>query len=182
MKVTRLINVLRCKYYSLSNFIFHTDTGSAIASSTYLNDTARWGPENAIDGLWSSSPGYLFRSNEEDMPWIQWHLPKSTNVAGIMISNRNSDGGELLKHVEIRAGSAFLDQSLGFTGKININELCGTFVGPGSDRRVYTVMCEKEILADYVSLQILDLKATLQINELEIITKAQGIILNDAHQ
>ena len=106
------------------------------------------------------------------MPWIQWHLPNTTNMIGVMISSRNRYTNDQLKHLEIRAGTSFVEKD--FTGKMKINELCGTFDGPGKDRRVYTIMCTTDIKADYVTLQILDLNATLQINELEIITKSQG--------
>jgi len=106
------------------------------------------------------------------MPWIQWHLPNTTNMIGIMISSRNRELSDALRHLEIRAGTSFVGKD--FKGKMTINELCGTFKGPGKDRRVYTVMCGKEIQAEYVTLQILDLDSVLEINELEIITKSQG--------
>ena len=148
------------------------ETGTAISSSTKNDDDDTWGPKNAIDGLWSDTDGLLFQSKEENMPWIQWHLPNTTSVAGIMISSRNRHSEGYLKHLEVRAGTSFVEAD--FTGKMKINDLCGTFDGPGKDRRVYTIMCEKEIKADYVTLQILDLNSILQVNELEIITKSQG--------
>ena len=75
--------------------------------------------------------------------------------------------------VEIRAGidSVAADASK----RIKINELCGTFKGPGVNRRVYTVMCKKEIVANYVTLQIVDTDSILQINELEIIPASKGM-------
>ena len=106
------------------------------------------------------------------MPWIQWHLPKTTQMIGIMISSRNRLSAGQLKHLEVRAGTSFVEDN--FTGKMRINELCGSFDGPGKNRRVYTIMCKNEIEADYVSLQILDLDSVLEINELEIIPKSQG--------
>ena len=106
------------------------------------------------------------------MPWIQWHLPKTTQMIGIMISSRNRLSAGHLKHLEVRAGTSFVEDN--FTGKMRINELCGSFDGPAKNRRVYTIMCKNDIEADYVSLQILDLDSVLEINELEIITKSQG--------
>ena len=93
-------------------------------------------------------------------------------MIGIMISSRNRHSAGELKHLEVRAGTSFVEDD--FTGKMKINELCGTLDGPGKNRRVYTIMCKNEIEADYVTLQILDLDSVLEINELEIITKSQG--------
>ena len=154
-------------------YFYLTVTGSAISSSIYVDDDEKWGPKNAIDGLWSDTEGLLFRSKIEHMPWIQWHLPNTTNMIGIMISNRNRHSDGYLKHVEVRAGTAYVESD--FTGKMKINDQCGTLDGPGKDRRVYTIMCKNEIKADYVSVQILDLNSTLQINELEIIHKSEGM-------
>ena len=110
------------------------------------------------------------------MPWLQWPLGSRTTMIGITISNPNyntsNGGGENLRNVEIRAGLGHLGPD--FKGKISKNEICGKFEGPGDSRRAYTIMCEKEIVADYVTLQILDDNANLQINELEIITKSEG--------
>ena len=143
-------------------------------SSSYKDDDDdRWGPKNAIDGLWSDSDGLLFQSKKENMPWIQWHLPNTTQMIGIMISGRNRHSEGYLKHLEVRAGTSFVEDD--FTGKMKINELCGTFDGPGKDRRVYTIMCKNTIKADYVTVQILDLDSILEINELELITKSQGM-------
>ena len=150
-----------------------SETGTALSSSYKDNDDDRWGPKNAIDGLWSDSDGLLFQSKKENMPWIQWHLPNTTQMIGIMISGRNRHSEGYLKHIEVRAGTSFVEDD--FTGKMKINELCGTFDGPGKDRRVYTIMCKNAIKADYVTVQILDLDSILEINELELITKSQGM-------
>ena len=148
-------------------------TGKATASSTYKDNDDKWGPHNAIDGLWSDTTTYFFSSKKEHMPWLQWRLHNQTKIAGVVISNRNQMGGENLVDVEIRAGidSVAADASK----RIKINELCGTFKGPGANRRVYTVMCKKEIVANYVTLQIVDTDSILQINELEIIPASKGM-------
>ena len=116
----------------------------------------------------------MFSSKTEHFPYIQWHLANRTKIRGIVISNPNRQGGENLKDVEIRAGLAYVDDSA--TGKLRLNDYCGRYEGPGSNRRAYTIMCDKDIEADYITLQILDNNATLQINEMEIIKASEGNI------
>ena len=107
------------------------------------------------------------------MPWLQWHLPYTTKVAGVTISTSWLEG-ELLKNVEVRAGSNELDSK--FKGKIDVNKYCGKFIGPGANRRSYTILCEEPILADFITIQILENKTQLQINEVELITTTEGEI------
>ena len=64
----------------------------------------------------------------------------------------------------------------GFKGKLSANIICGIFAGPGEVGEDYTIVCDEPILADHVTIQILDDMATLQINELRIISKFQGTI------
>ena len=105
------------------------------------------------------------------MPWLQWNLPERTKVAGVTISASRFQG-ELLKNLEVRAGSYALDSS--FKGKIGINKLCGKFLGPGANRRSYTILCEEPISADFITIQTLENKTQLQINEVELITTEEG--------
>ena len=107
------------------------------------------------------------------MPWLQWHLPEKENVVGITISTP-SVGGELLRNMEIRAGTKKLEP--GFRGKISENILCGKFTGPGGNRRAYTITCESNILADFITIQMLEENSQLQINELELVTSSTGRI------
>ena len=150
--------------------------GDAISSSTFEDDRAKWGPQLAIDGQWSEISRDFFSSKSEDFPWLVWHLSSTTKIIGITVSDRNKGSGENLKMVEIRAGKTSVSSRV--QGKITDNELCGKFEGPGENNRVYTIMCGNPILAKYISLQILDKNSTLQINELELITDAQGNTLS----
>ena len=103
------------------------------------------------------------------MPWLQWHLPAKTKIIGLTISTPYTYiGGEQLRNVEVRAGATNVDSSL--KGRIAVNKLCGKFTGPGANRRAYTIVCENSIPADFITLQTLKNNATLQINELELIT------------
>ena len=107
------------------------------------------------------------------MPWLQWHLPQKENVVGVTISTA-SVGGELLRNVEIRAGTTKLHPE--YRGKILVNQLCGKFIGQGGNRRAYTILCESKILADTITIQLLEDSSQLQINELELVTFSTGTI------
>ena len=63
--------------------------GTVLSSSIYRNQKERWGPEFAVDGLWSKANESIFLSKKEDFPWIQWHLPMKTKIIAIVISNAN---------------------------------------------------------------------------------------------
>ena len=108
------------------------------------------------------------------MPWLQWHLPVTTNVIGVTISTSRLEGG-LLKNLEVRAGSIEIDSR--FKGRIGpTNKYCGKFIGPGANRRSYTILCEEPTLADFITIQILENNTQLQINEIELITTSEGRI------
>ena len=73
---------------------------------------------------------------------------------------------------EVRAGMTSLPE--GHEGKITINQPCGKIEIRGGEDRVYPVVCDNSILADYVTIQVIDDNAMLQINELEIIIDNDG--------
>ena len=55
------------------------------------------------------------------------------------------------------------------------NELCGKFVSdPDNDRKVYTIMCEKSIFGEYVTIKMIEKDVKLAINEIEFITTSEG--------
>ena len=113
------------------------------------------------------------------MPWIQWNLQNRTSIKGISISNeygiskyKNITHKDELVNFEVRAGLTSLPET--HSGKIQINQLCGTMEIRGGEDRVYPVICDKSIRADYVTIQVMDDNAMLQINELEIIKDIDG--------
>ena len=113
-----------------------------------------------------------FSTAKENYPWFQWHLPNRTQVVGIVLSNTYNGKGNLLQNVEIRAGTTPTD--IQFNGKITTNKFCGKLDKASNDRRVYTVMCKNDVDADYVTIQIMDKNAKLELNEIEVITKSEG--------
>ena len=152
------------------------EPGNSIASSVYQNISSKFSSNFAIDGLWpvhkENASLNMFASAREDWPWLEWHLPGPSYVVGVSITDRFYDIGDNLENIEIRAGTTSINSML--KGKIVANELCGILKGPGENKRVYTVMCENEILADYITLQRMETNSTLVISEIETITRENG--------
>ena len=61
-------------------------------------------------------------------------------------------------------------------GRITINDICGKFVGPGEEGGKYTIDCDHELWADYITIQILDDSAILSLNEIRIDTAKYGML------
>ena len=142
------------------------------SSSVFENDTKRWGPDFVLDGVISHSVKNIFHSELEDYPWLQWHLPRQVKVLGITLTTRSDCCGERLQDVEIRAGKNSVENS--FKGRIKVNELCQNFAGPGETDKEHTIICDKPISAEYVTIQILDDRAILALNEIRLETVSHG--------
>ena len=150
-----------------------------MASSIYKDQRDRYSPRFAVDGEWSTRSYNVYTSKIEKMPWLQWNLPNKTKIKGVSMSNEygiskfknNTHKNDLVKF-EVRAGLSSLPET--HKGKIAINQLCGKIEIRGGEDRVYPVICDKSILADYITIQVIDDNAMLQINELEIIEDTVG--------
>ena len=149
-------------------------------SSVFENDTQRWGPDFVIDGVISYGVKNFFHSELEDYPWLQWHLPRQVQMTGITLTTRYDCCGSRLRDVEVRAGK--LSTTNGYKGQLSLNSLCGRFPGPGETGREYTITCDHPITADYVTIQILDDRAILALNEIRIQTFFQcNTYVRDLH-
>ena len=95
-------------------------------------------------------------------------------MLGISLTTRSDCCGERLRDVQMRAGKNPVDKD--YRGIIRINSLCGKFAGPGETARDHSVICDKPIIADYVTIQILDDRAILALNEIRIETVSHGKI------
>ena len=69
------------------------------------------------------------------------------------------DFGHMLRNVEVRVGTQTLDKN--FKGKIEENELCGEFKGPGESARIYTIRCTEAIWSDYITVQLISTTPTV---------------------
>jgi hypothetical protein len=142
------------------------------SSSVFGNETKRWGPDFVIDGVISHNVKSFFHSELEDYPWLQWHLPRQVKMLGITLTTRFDCCGDRLRDVEIRAGKSSTEN--GFKGQIKVNELCGEFLGPGETGKEHTITCDHAITADYITIQILDDRAILALNEIRLETVSHG--------
>ena len=101
--------------------------------------------------------------------WIRLELLKTSKVHHIMIWNRNTPNhGKRLKNLEIRVGSQEIDQSKADIGLITENTHCGLFAGPGRDGEIITIKCTKPTDGKYVTLQMKNRWAILNIAEVEV--------------
>ena len=151
-----------------------TDGRSYLASSSsYRGDAQHHGPGLAVDGILSNrGTGFFHSSVNEDHPWLQVHIPTQPIIKAVILINghdgvtgskHQEKGGETLKNIEIRAGTNPLPPN--HRGPITINTLCGTFVGPGQSGARYAITCSAPIVADYVTVQMMEEAGTLHLNE-----------------
>ena len=150
------------------------------SSSVNGNDQSKYGPQLIIDGKYYESAFRFFQSKKEDYPWVQWRLPWAVNVSGITIAIPGllcPNCAESFQMVEVRAGKMALDPD--YQGRIGINKKCGTFKGPGKSKGQYKISCDDDatILADFVTIQILDDNIVLGIDEIKIETGMQGKVM-----
>ena len=141
--------------------------GTATSSSQYQKDQQpkEYAPHRAIDGKIDCGNKF-FHSVEEDNPWLQWHLPFTIRVESVSIATRAQPKTLLLHEVAVRAGVTMLDTS--FKGVIEINTLCGNYIGPGQPNEIYVIQCNSPIVAAFVTVQTVVDQSTLEINELWI--------------
>ena len=115
-------------------------------------------PENAWTGTekWNTDRGY-FKSAVEANPWIKFRFTANVTMFGITIITRKDCCGELLKNVEIRGG---------ISSDFEDNPVVGYFEGPGITNAEHYVPLTGFTQMDVLSLQIIGVKESLQINGL----------------
>ena len=88
-------------------------------------------------------------------------------VSNVKLVNRKDGWFERLKNAEIRAG---MDEvPFGTTNKLlNINTACATYQGPPTNNQDIYLVCNSSIMAKFLTIQLKDKNAILQINELKI--------------
>ena len=152
--------------------------GAALSSSVRRNQKQNYGPQFAVDNMWSFDCVQCentFISQKEDSPWLQWHLPVKRNISGVRVSFSNVvDNYQLSKTYVIRtADDPVLFKKNRVLAK---NEVCGKLIVdfPVDERKVYTIMCKTNLLAEYITIQSVDKSTMLGINELEIISSNEG--------
>ena len=129
---------------------------SASASSVYVRETKKWGPQFAWKGR--SHEGYQFYHStiNEFKPWLLIQIPR-VQLRSVTIINRYDCCGQRLKNLQVRAG---VNPGLK-------NEVVGTFKGPGETGKEYLIPFDREVTAEYISFQIME-KGTLQVNGIKV--------------
>ena len=136
-----------------------------VASSVWLNNPDVWGEHFAIDGIYSTTNGNLFRSSRQDHPWLQWHFGETTTVKAVRIRNRVDCCGNELRNIEIRVVE---DQG-------NKQITCGNIQSPGKENQQYDVRCQNpQPQGNFIVIQRNQLNVVLQINELILNPPAPG--------
>ena len=153
------------------NFV---DRQNVTSSSVFQSNQILYEAKFAIDGRYlddfpdnMKSKAKFFQTNEEDYPWIQWKLPSLTNVKGVTLNF-----GSSIRDVEVRAGNFSVHPN--YRGKIDRNIVCDIFNGPSEVGEDYDLFCGDVILAEYVTIQTLDDKTRLSINEMKIQSGPRG--------
>ena len=111
----------------------------------------------------------------EPYPWLQITLGRERVISSVTIVNRIDSFGWRLANLEIRTGFIELKNISG-AEKININQICGVFDGPGENGQLYNIDCETPVPSKYVTLQIVSNvtfpedtpNRILQLNEVQI--------------
>ena len=80
--------------------------------------------------------------------------------------------------MEVRAGLEGINSTLQGL-PITANEVCGKFEGPGNIYKEYKVNCNSTLLASFITVQIMNLSAQLQVNELKYTTEPHALIGNN---
>ena len=150
--------------------------GFEARGSSVYSDVNKFGPKLAIDGDVSNKRVLFYHSELEMHPWLEVKFPFPVLISCVTIINRKDSCWGRLRNVEVRAGMTSVPE--GFTAvyrghhsnkKIEVNTPCGYFEGParGFVSEGHTIVFDRPILAQYITLQILE-KQFLQINGLKI--------------
>ena len=96
-------------------------------------------------------------------------------IRGVNLTHPNIWNGEKLRNIEVRAGMAATDAD--FAGKIQVNKKCGEYKGPSEVGGEYSIICAEPILANFITVQMLDDSSVLQIDELRILKDVNSKLL-----
>ena len=167
------VRLIISNHWEILQFMF-TDL-VATASSVYvrdIEDIRDFGPHLAVDGKISTAKVDFYVSAKEDYPWLQIRLASPQVIAGLVIVNRYDSYGERLKNVEIRAGLAPVPN--GFKGLLTVNKKVGSFPGPGGSGQTHIINFAADTTAQYVTIQIRDRSAILQLNEVTVVEEGEN--------
>ena len=132
-----------------------------------------------MDGKFSNKDSGYYHSTTSQTPWLKTEFDQTITLAGIRLYNRQNCCGNRLKNIMVRAGTTKIPDN--YSGIITQNTFCGNFTGPGANSGVYVITCQSPIIADVITIQIVQSgDQTLQLDEIEFI-KSKGIDINQGH-
>ena len=98
-------------------------------------------------------------------------------IRGVHLILPNVWSSGQLPNIEVRAGMAATPA--GFDGKIEVNTRCGAYEAPTEAGGEFDIMCEEPILANFITVQMLNDDSVLPIDELKILKDANSkLVLN----
>ena len=133
---------------------------TATSSTVFQNDLAKYAPELAADGLISNTANGFFMTEREKYSWLDLHLATPKRLIGIKITSRSDMYIAGIEKMEIRAG---MDPASGDKVLLTHNEKVGYYEGPAAQGETFTIMFDKTVLAQYVSIQLTYLLAGLSV-------------------
>ena len=127
-----------------------------------------FGPQLAVDGKIVDYAWDWFSTEREVNPWLEVKLSEKTMVSSVTFQGNPVCCWDLLKNVEVRAGLSRLEAVVP-GALLDVNTVCGVFVGPGGRNEELTVGCSPPVESEYITLQMKQTEGmNLQINELKV--------------
>ena len=127
-------------------------------------------PGNLID----SNLGTMYASEDPQTPrkliWVQLEFKKVKVVSEIQVNNRDSYG-DRFKQAEIRVGLQKVETTSSREEQLNSiskNEMCSKYPGPGKDRELIKIKCEKPVAGRFITIQLTQDCDTCYMNIMEV--------------
>ena len=80
---------------------------SVIESSSFLSESKeKWGPQNALSAISSSSTGFWHSNKGDFNPWLAVKMPDVNNVIVVKVTDRTDDFQNRFKNVEVSVGNS----------------------------------------------------------------------------
>ena len=80
---------------------------SVIESSSFLSESKeKWGPQNALSAISSSSTGFWHSNKGDFNPWLAVKMPDVNNVIVVKVTDRTDDFQNRFKNVEVSVGTS----------------------------------------------------------------------------
>ena len=149
-------------------FAIESQVGEFYRSSSigFNGKPENFGPQLAVDGKIVDYNYDWFSTDHELNPWLELKLAEKTTVSSITFQGNPDCCWRNLKNVKVRAGMSRFEGVVP-GALLDINTVCGVYVGPGGRNEELIVECSSPIEAEYITLQMKE-TGGMQINELRV--------------